>query len=212
MNYANLSSRNKHWKTSLYALIVFTFLMSALAFANTETQTNSNPVAKNPRVTLNTSLGNIEIEIFADKAPVTAANFLYYVDNNFYSNTLFHRVIPGFMIQGGGFTKGMVEKATQLPIKNEAGNGLHNLRGTIAMARTQVISSATAQFFINVADNASLDHRNNTADGYGYCVFGQVTKGMDVVDKIVHVATTAVGPYEDVPQTDVTILTAKRVK
>jgi len=169
-------------------------------------------VVKNPRVTLETSLGNIEIELFADKAPVTVQNFLQYVDNNFYTNTLFHRVIPGFMIQGGGFTKGMAEKETQLPIKNEAGNGQHNLRGTIAMARTQIISSATAQFFINVADNASLDHSDNTPNGYGYCVFGQVTKGMDIVDKIVNVPTKTMGPYQDVPAKDVIILSAKRVK
>ena len=105
-----------------------------------------------------------------------------------------------------------MEKPTQFPIKNEAGNGLQNLRGTIAMARTPIISSATSQFFINVAFNNSLDHRDNTADGYSYCVFGQVTKGMEVVDKIVHVPTTVIGPYQDVPQTDVVILTVKRVK
>jgi peptidyl-prolyl cis-trans isomerase A (cyclophilin A) len=212
MNYTNLPSRNKRWKTSIYALIIFTFFISALIFVNAEAKTSTAPLSNNPRVTLTTSLGNIEIELFADKAPVTVKNFLQYVDSNFYNNTLFHRVIPGFMIQGGGFTKGMVEKTTQLPIKNEAGNGLQNLRGTIAMARTQIISSATSQFFINVANNSSLDHRDNTADGYGYCVFGQVTKGLDIVDKIVHVPTTLVGPYQDVPQTDVIILTVKRVK
>jgi peptidyl-prolyl cis-trans isomerase A (cyclophilin A) len=212
MNYANLASRNNRWKTTICALIVFAFFISVLAFANTETKTATTPISKNPRVTLETSLGNIEIELFADKAPVTVKNFLQYVDNNFYTNTLFHRVIPGFMIQGGGFTKGMVEKPTQLPIKNEAGNGLRNLRGTIAMARTQMISSATSQFFINVADNAALDHRDNTSDGFGYCVFGQVTKGMDVADKIVYSFTTTVGPYENVPVKDIVILAAKRVK
>ena len=212
MNYTNLASRNNHWKTSIYALIIFAFFISALVFANTQTKTTAIPISENPRVTLTTSLGNIEIELFADKAPVTVKNFLQYVDSNFYNNTLFHRVIPGFMIQGGGFTKGMVEKATQLPIKNEAGNGLQNLRGTIAMARTQIISSATSQFFINVANNNSLDHHDNTSDGYGYCVFGQVTKGMEVVDKIVSVPTTAVGPYQDVPAKDVVILAAKLIK
>ncbi len=166
----------------------------------------------NPQVLLETSLGKIQLELFADKAPITVKNFLQYVDTNFYANTLFHRVIPDFMIQGGGFTKGMKQKRTSAPIKNEAENGLSNDRGTIAMARTPEIDSATSQFFINVKNNLFLNQRDTTVNGYGYCVFGRVIKGMDVVDKIVAVSTGTVGPFQDVPVQDVVIISAKRVK
>jgi len=168
--------------------------------------------ASNPRVVIKTTLGDIEVELFMDKAPITVKNFLQYTDDKFYTNTLFHRVIPNFMIQGGGFTPGMSQKETLSPIKNEAANGLSNTRGTIAMARTNVVDSATSQFFINVADNTFLDHQNKTPAGYGYCVFGRVTKGMDVADKIVSVPRGAKGHYQDVPNTDVIIKTVQRIK
>lgn len=158
-------------------------------------------------VTMETSLGSIELELDADKAPVTVANFLSYVDEGFYDGTIFHRVIPTFMIQGGGFEPGLKQKKTKATIKNEAPNGLSNTRGTIAMARTNDLHSATAQFFINVADNGGLDDRRSP-----YCVFGKVVRGMDVVDKIKAVATGRRGPHDDVPSKDVTILSARRAE
>lgn len=168
--------------------------------------------AANPKVSMKTSMGEIQLELFMDKAPATVKNFLSYVDKGFYTNTLFHRVIPGFMIQGGGFTPGMVQKQTDPPIKNEAGNGLSNKRGTIAMARTNVVNSATSQFFINVVDNPFLDHQDNTDAGFGYCVFGKVIKGMEVADKIVNVPRGNTGYYQDVPTTDVVIKSVTRIK
>jgi len=161
-----------------------------------------------PHVVLDTSFGQIEIELNQDKAPLSTANFLKYVDNNFYSNTIFHRVIPGFMVQGGGFTPQMVQKPTNDPIKNEADNGLHNVRGTLAMARTSDVNSATSQFFINVVDNAMLDHG---ARDYGYAVFGKVVKGMDVVDQIVNVQTGNKQGMQNVPLDPIMIKSAKRV-
>lgn len=160
---------------------------------------------KNPVVVLETSLGKVRIELYPDKAPITVKNFLDYVSAGHYDGTIFHRVIPGFMVQGGGFTPDMKEKRGRDPIKNEAGNGLKNERGTLAMARTNVVDSATAQFFINVANNDFLNHSSETARGYGYAVFGKVTEGMDVVDKIVKVPTRTVGPYENVPSEPVVI-------
>jgi len=165
---------------------------------------------QNPVVVMKTSLGDIEIELYHDKAPVTVNNFLAYVDSGFYDGTVFHRVINNFMIQGGGMIPGLQEKRTLSPIKNEAGNGLSNLRGTIAMARTQDVNSATSQFFINVADNRYLDYKNASPAGYGYCVFGRVIKGMDVVDRIKSVATGRRGYYDDVPVRDVVIISIKR--
>ncbi len=165
---------------------------------------------QNPVVVMKTSLGDIEIELYHDKAPVTVNNFLAYVDSGFYDGTVFHRVINNFMIQGGGMIPGLQEKRTLSPIKNEAGNGLSNLRGTIAMARTQDVNSATSQFFINVADNRYLDYKNASPAGYGYCVFGRVLKGMDVVDRIKSVATGRRGYYDDVPVRDVVIISIKR--
>jgi len=161
-------------------------------------------------VVLETSLGAITLELYPAKAPETVKSFLAYVDSGFYTNTLFHRVIPGFMIQGGGFEPGFKEKATNPPVRNEATNGLTNQRGSISMARTQVVDSATSQFFINVADNRALDHRDRSAGGFGYAVFGKVVEGMVVVDKIVSVPTTRVGPFENVPREDVLILAARR--
>ena len=160
----------------------------------------------NPLVLLETTSGDILIELFQDKAPDSVANFLAYVDDGFYENTIFHRVIKGFMIQGGGLDIRMNPKETRDPITNEATNGLKNLRGTVAMARTSEIHSATAQFFINTVDNAFLDHSEETPQGYGYAVFGQVTEGMDVVDKITKVPTGRAGPHQDVPKQPVKIL------
>jgi peptidyl-prolyl cis-trans isomerase B (cyclophilin B) len=159
----------------------------------------------NPVVVMETSMGDITIELFKDKAPISAENFLSYMNDGFYDGLIFHRVIRSFMIQGGGFTPDMKQKDTKAPIKNEAGNGLSNKRGTIAMARTQVVDSATSQFFINVKDNLQLDHSDETARGFGYCVFGKVTGGMDVVDEIKKVKTTTHGQYQDVPAEPVLI-------
>lgn len=165
-----------------------------------------------PQVMISTSMGDIKLELYPEKAPKTVENFLAYVDEGFYSGTIFHRVINGFMIQGGGMTADMNQKPTHAPIKNEANNGLKNLRGTIAMARTGVVDSATGQFFINVVDNGFLDFRSETPQGYGYCVFGKVIEGIDVVDKIKAVKTGKTGMYQDVPETAVTILSAKRMQ
>jgi len=151
-----------------------------------------------------TSMGTIKVELFEDKAPITVKNFLKYAEDKHYDNTIFHRVISDFMIQGGGFEAGMNEKKTREAIKNESNNGLSNLRGTIAMARTRDPNSATAQFYINVKDNTGLD-KANAGDGVGYCVFGKVTEGMDVVDKIKAVKTGNKGGHSDVPVEDVVI-------
>jgi peptidyl-prolyl cis-trans isomerase A (cyclophilin A) len=161
----------------------------------------------NPSVCLSTSHGDITVELFADKAPVTVENFLAYVDAGFFADTVFHRVIPDFMIQGGGFTSDMRQKPTRSPIKNEADNGVKNARGTLAMARTSDIHSATAQFFINLKDNTFLDHGSRD---FGYAVFGRVTAGMDVVDKIAAVKTGRHGPHADVPAQPVVIRSAAR--
>ncbi len=159
----------------------------------------------NPVVLMKTSMGDVKIELDKAKAPVTVDNFIAYVNDKFYDGTIFHRVIPAFMIQGGGFDKDMTQKKTKPPIKNEAGNGLKNVNGTIAMARTSDPNSATAQFFINTKDNPFLDHKNDTPQGMGYAVFGKVVDGMDVVKKIEQVQTTTRTPYENVPVTPVII-------
>jgi peptidyl-prolyl cis-trans isomerase A (cyclophilin A) len=164
--------------------------------------------AEQPRVLLTTSLGEIEIELDADKAPISAKNFLAYVDSGFYAGTQFHRVIPGFMVQGGGFDADLRQKPTQASIKNEADNGLHNVRGTLAMARTQVRDSATSQFFINHKDNAFLDHGSRD---FGYAVFGKVIRGMDVVDEIAQVPTGNRAGQQNVPLQPVLIIDAKRL-
>ena len=159
-----------------------------------------------PRVRLETTEGNIVLELYPDKAPRTVENFLTYVRDGFYDGTIFHRVIEDFMIQGGGFTRDYTRKETRAPVVNEADNGLSNTRGTVAMARTSDPHSATAQFFINVKDNEALDHRAKTPRGWGYTVFGEVVEGMDTVDRIRQVPTGAGGPFpKDVPQTPVVI-------
>lgn len=160
-----------------------------------------------PVVVLSTSKGEIEIELYPDKAPITVENFLSYVDDGFFDGTIFHRVIPKFMIQGGGFTADMEKKPTRGPIKNEADNGLENDVGTLAMARTSVVDSATAQFFINLKDNDFLNHGRRD---FGYAVFGKVTGGMDVVEKIAAVPTGRRGGHQNVPTTPVVIESAKR--
>jgi peptidyl-prolyl cis-trans isomerase B (cyclophilin B) len=162
-------------------------------------------------VRLHTNHGVIGIELDADKAPKTVENFLQYVRAGHYDNTLFHRVINGFMIQGGGFEPGMRQKAAQDPIPNEAANGLKNTKNTVAMARTSDPHSATAQFFINVADNAFLDHKSPSGQGWGYCVFGRVVEGAEVIDSIRSVRTARTGGHQDVPEEDVVIQRAEVV-
>ncbi len=164
----------------------------------------------NPMVTLNTTMGDITLELYPDKAPITVENFLKYVDDGFYKGTIFHRVIRNFMIQGGGFNNKMAKKSTRAAIKNEAANGLKNSRGTIAMARTAVPDSATAQFFINTVDNRSLDFKNPSRRGIGYCVFGRVVEGLDIADKIELISTGVRGGMRDVPQSDILIMDATR--
>jgi peptidyl-prolyl cis-trans isomerase B (cyclophilin B) len=179
----------------------------------TETQTGAdtqeNVAVNNPLVEINTNLGTIVVQLDAEKAPVTVQNFLTYVNDGFYKDTIFHRVIPGFMVQGGGFTADFAQKPTHEPIKNEADNGLKNTRGTVAMARTMDPNSASAQFFINLADNAFLDHRDKTQQGWGYAVFGKVVDGMDVVDAIAKQKTGSRSGHDDVPVSNVVIESAE---
>lgn len=174
---------------------------------------NLKPSGSYPVVIMETSMGTMEIELYEDKSPITVKNFLSYVNKGFYDGLIFHRVIPNFMIQGGGFNKDLIHKDGDAPIKNEAKNGLSNLRGTIAMARTDVIDSATSQFFINVVDNKMLDHEarllEDGSKDYGYCVFGNVISGMDVADKIRFVKTGVRKGMANVPLETVTINSVK---
>lgn len=179
---------------------IYLWLLAALLSFNM-----SNSFAANQVVTIETNYGNIVAELYPNKAPVTVANFVQYVNSGFYSNTIFHRVINGFMIQGGGMTEKLEEKITAPAIKNEAANGLKNEIGTLAMARTEDPDSASSQFFINLGDNQFLDHRSPDRYGMGYCVFGRVLIGMDVVREIGASPTTTVGGMGDVPKTPVTI-------
>ncbi|WP_028471366.1 peptidylprolyl isomerase [Neptunomonas japonica] len=181
-------------------LITFIFLFSHFAYAQDTTT--------NPRVALETTAGSIMIELFSNEAPVTVENFLRYIDEGLYVDTQFHRVISGFMIQGGGFTKDLKKKQNHEPIKNESSNGLSNKRGTIAMARTQDPDSATNQFFINLVDNLNLNQVGNRA---GYTVFGEVSQGIEVIDKIGKVKTTTRSRYRNVPVDPILILSAKRL-
>ncbi len=166
--------------------------------------------AGNSVVTIETTAGTIKAELWDDKAPITAANFLSYVGDEYYDGLIFHRVIDGFMIQGGGFTPDMQQKDTGPQIKNEATDDKPNSRGTLAMARTNVVDSATSQFFINLVDNDFLNHQNETAQGFGYCAFGEVVEGLDIVDKIAAVKTGSNGPYSDVPVETVEIKSVRR--
>jgi len=192
-------------------LVVFAIMAAAITLTimagGASLAARSNPVVK-----IQTSMGDIEVELYPDKAPKTVENFLNYVNKGFYNGTVFHRVINGFMIQGGGLNDKMQLKATDKPIKNEADNGLTNDEYTLAMARTMDPDSATAQFFINVTDNDFLNFKSKDAQGWGYAVFGKVIKGMDVVDKIKAVETTTKGMHQDVPVTPVVIQKAEVVQ
>ena len=163
------------------------------------------PTPGNPVLVISTSLGDITIELFQDKAPVSTANFLQYANEGFYAGTIFHRVKPGFMIQGGGYTAELAEKPTRAPILNEASDLLRNTRGTLAMARKQALRSATSQFYINVADNRALDHTGYSPDQFGYAVFGRVLEGLEVADRIAGVKTHSAGGMDDVPVEPVVI-------
>lgn len=189
------------------------------AAAKNETKTTEKIVkeknqdtAKNSVVVIETSMGTIKAELWADKTPETAANFLRYTDEKFYDGLIFHRVIDGFMVQGGGFTPDMRQKPVHEPIKNEASAEATNARGTLAMARTNEVHSATAQFFINLVDNKFLNHTDETPRGFGYCAFGKVVEGMDVVDKIAKVGTGNAGPHQNVPTQPVVIKSIRRAE
>ena len=182
-----------------------TILLGVGALMSSTVLVGDNSQGETKMVTLTTSLGAIELKLDVSSAPDTVSNFITYVEGGHYDGILFHRVIPNFMIQGGGMRAGLVENPTRAPIQNEADNGLKNLRGTIAMARTQDPDSATAQFFINLKDNSFLDHTEKSPAGWGYAVFGQVISGMDVVDQIALVETGSVGYHENVPIDDVII-------
>lgn len=193
---------------TLMALVMTGALLNGENTMNKETAavTDEKPrEEKNPQVIIETSMGTITAELWPDKAPVTVDNFIQYAEKEFYDGLIFHRVIDGFMIQGGGFDSAMNQKKTGQQIKNEAQAGVPNKRGTLAMARTMVVDSATSQFFINLKDNAFLNHRDKTAQGYGYCVFGKVVDGMDVVDAIAKVKTGNAGGHQDVPVEPVVI-------
>jgi peptidyl-prolyl cis-trans isomerase B (cyclophilin B) len=198
-----MARNHKHlWITLFFSIIlIVTLIMGTGLSARAEKRSN-------PLVKLETSLGEITLELYPDKAPATVANFLQYVKDGFFDGTIFHRVIPNFMIQGGGFDAQMTQKPTKAPIKNEADNGLKNEAYTVAMARTNIPDSATAQFFINVADNQFLNHTAKTPQGWGYAVFGKVVKGQDVVDKIKAVPTANKGMHQNVPVEPVTIIKA----
>jgi cyclophilin family peptidyl-prolyl cis-trans isomerase len=186
----------------LGALIAFLILFSIVL---SPMESSAKGTEDNPQVYVKTNVGMFVIELYKDKAPITVENFLSYVDKKYYDGTIFHRIIPTFMIQGGGFLPDMTKKETAPPIKNEATNGLKNEKYTVSMARTQVVDSATSQFFINVADNFGLDHKDTTPRGYGYAVFGKVIEGTDVIDKIKAVKTAKKGAYSDVPVKPVVI-------
>jgi peptidyl-prolyl cis-trans isomerase B (cyclophilin B) len=192
-------------RRSLILVGVLVLAIGAIEVGCTMAEDGKPENPNDPIVLMSTSVGDVKIELFKDKAPATVANFLAYVNDGFYDGTVFHRVIPRFMIQGGGFTPDMKQKPTKAAIKNEAGNGLKNKFGTLAMARTSDVHSATAQFFINTKDNDFLDHKDDTMQGYGYCVFGKVIEGSKVVQKIEAVETDTKGAHEDVPVEPVVI-------
>ena len=220
-----------HLLSSLpFFLIIFTLVFVSLTFAQNNSQdkdkTKNDDTVKvekssqptkdiekkdNPIVLLETSMGNIKIELFQKEAPISVKNFLTYAKEKFYDGTIFHRVISNFMIQGGGFTSDMKKKSTHPPIKNEAINKISNSKGSLAMARTGVVDSATSQFFINLKNNFFLDHKNTSQAGYGYCVFGQVIEGMNVVEQIGKVPTTTKNRSKDVPATPVIIKSVRLI-
>jgi cyclophilin family peptidyl-prolyl cis-trans isomerase len=192
-------------RTFIFSLMLL--LTTTLSFATENLMSDSSS-----KVKLTTSLGEIVIQLNPEKAPVSSANFLTYVNEGFYNGTIFHRIIPGFMAQGGGFDTDFNQKTTHDPIKNEADNGLPNKRGTIAMARTNVPDSATAQFFINYKDNSFLNYSSPTASGWGYAVFGEVIEGMDIVDEMAKQPTGNRGGHQDVPKTNIVIEKAEVIK
>ncbi len=194
----------------MFRKIAIFFIICLIPVGFAIAKSPADKAAKNPEVLMETSMGNVTIELYPKEAPVSVKNFLSYVNSGFYGGTTFHRVIPGFMIQGGGFSPDMKQKPTGPPIINEAGNGLKNDRGTIAMARTAAPDSATSQFFINVVNNDALNRP--MPDGYGYAVFGKVVAGMDVVDKIASVKTGMVMGFQDVPRTPVVVKSIKIIK
>ncbi len=189
---------------TLFMMLVLT---STLSFAKENTMSDTSP-----KIKFQTTMGDIVIQLDAEKAPISAENFLNYINAGFYTGTVFHRIIPGFMAQGGGFTTDFEQKPVKAAIKNEANNGLKNDRGTLAMARTNDPHSATAQFFINYKDNGSLNHTSESPSGWGYAVFGKVIEGMDVVDKMADAPTGNRGMHQDVPQTDIIIEKAEVIK
>ncbi len=192
-------------RTFIFSMMLF--LTTTLSFATENKMTDTSS-----KVKLTTSLGEIIIQLNPEKAPISSANFLTYVNEGFYNGTIFHRIIPDFMAQGGGFDTNFNQKAVHDPIKNEADNGLPNKRGTLAMARTNVPDSATAQFFINYKDNSFLNHTSPTPSGWGYAVFGEVIEGMDVVDAMSKQPTGNRGGHQDVPKTDIVIEKAEVIK
>lgn len=197
----------------LSRIFLFTVLLTNFAYAAEKSESPTKKGAAkmtNTTIQISTSLGDIEAELFDKEAPVSVANFLNYVDKSFFNETVFHRVIPNFMIQGGGFTSDMKQKQTEAAIKIESDNGKKNEKGTLAMARTMDPNSATSQFFINTKDNDFLNYSSPTPNGYGYAVFGKVTKGMDVVEKIEKVKTTSKGFHENVPAEAVVIKSITR--
>ena len=188
---------------------ILLILACALPILGAGVAAAADPAAPDPAVLMETSMGNVKLELFAKEAPISVKNFLDYVASGFYDGTVYHRVIRGFMIQGGGFTADLIQKKAGPPIRNEADNGQKNGKGTLAMARTMVVDSATSQFFINVADNVSLNHRDRTPQGYGYAVFGKVVEGMEVVEAIAVVRTGMQKGFRDVPETPVVIRSMK---
>jgi len=195
------------WRRVRLHIVPVIAALSLVSAATLPAAQAADAAAAQPKVEFTTTLGKFVVQLDPARAPKTVANFLDYVKSGFYKGTIFHRVIPGFMVQGGGFTPDMKQKPTRAPIALESQNGLRNLRGTIAMARTSDPNSATSQFFVNVVDNASLDYPK--PDGYGYAVFGKVISGMDVIDKIVAVPTKSEGPFQNVPIKPVVIEDAK---
>lgn len=200
----------RRWAGKISTICGFVLCAAGVAAAEPPAPPPDAPAVL-PRVLIRTSAGDVRVELFPDRAPLTVANFLAYADGGHYRGTIFHRVIPTFMIQGGGFGLDLAERPTRPPVRNEAGNGLSNARGTLAMARTDEVHSATSQFYINVEDNPKLDHRDDSDEGFGYCVFGRVVAGMDVVDRIRYAPTMDYGPFENLPRRPVTILEVKRV-
>lgn len=199
----------------IFFLLLAGVLTGLLSGCNDKTPVESSISqieSSNSMVKFSTSLGDVLIEMYPEKAPVTVKNFLQYVEDGFYDGTIFHRVIPGFVVQGGGMQSGMVQKTTRDPIKNEADNGLKNLVGSLSMARTNDPDSASSQFFINLKNNEFLDHTAKTPQGWGYAVFAAVTEGMHVVEKMAGVTTTSIGGHQDVPVEDVVIIKAEIVE